>query len=226
MKKFLRAAAIGAAAMMALAGAANASVLYSLDVTTSYGFSYSGPGSFLGGGAPSPDTGFLTYTNSGPSTFTGTMGFTAVSGCCGDMSFADNAVTLAPGQSVYFAIGNEASNVGGFNSGSGVLAFAVGMFGATSVNLSAFDADIHSGAPRVSPCDGISTDAFVLQGGAPTGCDNGDGFEVTQANGMVNFSATGGGVPEPATWSMMLIGFFGAGAMTRASRRTRRTAAV
>ena len=36
-----------------------------------------------------------------------------------------------------------------------------------AVSLSVYDKDIHSGSPRVSPCDGMSTDAFVLQGRFP-----------------------------------------------------------
>ena len=58
----------------------------------------------------------------------------------------------------------------------------------------------------------------MLQGGAPTGCDNGDAFEVSQAQGHYTFSA--GNVPEPATWAMLILGMFGLGGALRSRRRT------
>lgn len=67
-----------------------------------------------------------------------------------------------------------------------------------SLNLAVYDSQIHSGALPVptSPCDALLgsalvTDAYVLQGGSPTGCDNGDTFETTQAPGMFKFVGTG-----------------------------------
>jgi hypothetical protein len=54
------------------------------------------------------------------------------------------------------------------------------------------DAKIHSGVPRISPCDNISSDSYVLQGGSPTGCDNEAGnstFETTQSPGTYTFKA-------------------------------------
>lgn len=212
----------GLALTTGLALAVPAQAAYQLDITTSYGFGYGGPpGTFLGGGTPSPDTGFLSFTNSGPTTFTGTLGFTALSGCCGDMS--DSAsVTLAPGTTDYFAIGSESSNVGGFGP-NGIGIYATGMFGGTPVNLSVNDADVHSGVPRVNPC-GETLDSFVLQGGSASGCDTGDGYEVSQAFGHFTFRGGAvGGVPEPATWAMMLLGF---GAVGLAVRRARRRSGI
>src|SRR6266704_343635 len=51
-----------------------------------------------------------------------------------------------------------------------------------SVNLKIYDSQIHTGNVRTNSCDQIPTDAYVLQGGSPTGCDPGDAFEVTEAN--------------------------------------------
>jgi hypothetical protein len=52
-----------------------------------------------------------------------------------------------------------------------------------SVNRAVYDSQIHSNTVQVSPCDGaIVTDAYIVQGGSPTGCDEGDNYEVTAAN--------------------------------------------
>jgi len=67
-----------------------------------------------------------------------------------------------------------------------------------SLNLAVYDSQIHSSLVQQSPCDfnpvtqqGIVTDAYVLQGGSPTGCDNGDSYEENQAQGMFEFAGTG-----------------------------------
>src|SRR5437016_1302895 len=61
----------------------------------------------------------------------------------------------------------------------------------SSVNLKIYDSQIHTGTVRTVPTNGqdlnsscvsadqIPTDAYVLQGGAPTGCDPGDPFETS-----------------------------------------------
>ncbi len=38
----------------------------------------------------------------------------------------------------------------------------------------------------------IPTDAYVLQGGAPTGCDSGDAFETANGNGVTGTATLGG----------------------------------
>jgi hypothetical protein len=96
---------------------------------------------------------------------------------------------------------------------------AVGSFSTQAVSLSVFDSQIHSGVPRVSPCDGILTDAYVLQGGSPNGCDNGDGFETTQTPG--NYSFIGGSTtPEPSSLMLLGSGVVGLAGMLR--RKTMR----
>jgi hypothetical protein len=61
-----------------------------------------------------------------------------------------------------------------------------------SLNLAIYDSQIHSGIVQASPCDnGVVTDAYVLQGGSPTGCDPGDAYETSQAHGMFKFLGTG-----------------------------------
>jgi len=59
------------------------------------------------------------------------------------------------------------------------------------VDLLVPDSQIHSGVSRISPCDNLSSDSYVLQGGSPTGCDNESGFEgsfeTTQSPGKYRF---------------------------------------
>ena len=221
MKKILLATAMGAGLIMASAGAANATA-YTLDVTTCYDFSYCGVAGAVNHGvfSPSPDTGFLTFTNSGASTFTGTIGYTAVDAGAVNWSQSTlNTFVLNSGDSIYFAINNESSNGGAFNGAVGVTAYLNGAFGATNVNLSVNDADIHSGVVR-DPFGDFPTDAFVLQGGDHLGRDTGDNFEVSQAPGHFRFSGRDAGVPEPASWALMILGFGGVGAAVRNRRRS------
>lgn len=61
------------------------------------------------------------------------------------------------------------------------------------------------------------TDNFTLPGGAHNFT-----LDYVEANGspsVLNFNVAA--VPEPATWAMMLIGFFGIGAMVRSRRNAR-----
>src|ERR1700674_2796141 len=72
--------------------------------------------------------------------------------------------------------------------------------GSLSKNLDLFvnDADIHCASypgpcERQSPCDGIVSGSYVLQGGSPTGCENESGldgtFETTQSPGRSFFTS-------------------------------------
>jgi hypothetical protein len=76
---------------------------------------------------------------------------------------------------------------------SGALLTITGTAGTTAVNVAVYDSQIHSGTvqsvplggggtPACTSFDQIPTDAYVLQGGSPTGCDPGDAFEVTESN--------------------------------------------
>jgi hypothetical protein len=215
--------------LLSYAGANASPVGYDFLITTGYGFSNPFTSStFLGGGTPSPDTGFVEITNAGTTTFTGKLGTTAVSNFGGDQSFSQSGITLAPGQSVSIAIGPEASNQGGFNgpfnTGTpqpGVQVFLIGLVaGIESVNLSANDSNIHSGVPRTNPF-GVTLDNYVLQGGDPFGRDTGDAFEVTQAQGHFTFSVSVPG-PELATGLPGLV--FGTASLLVWWRRRRKAA--
>jgi hypothetical protein len=170
---------------------------YQFDITTHY----------QGGGGDGhydaePDTGYLTVQNNGASAFTGTVSLQNVGG---GSSFSNvfSGITINPNDSFILSSGPEGSNAGGF--GPNGLKFTVEgnvTLGAQteSVSLSVFDGDIHSGAVRISPCDGIPSDSFVLQGGSPRGCDNVDPFEVSQANGHYQFLESGtAAAPELAS---------------------------
>jgi hypothetical protein len=61
-----------------------------------------------------------------------------------------------------------------------------------SLNLGVYDSQIHSGHIQANPCDnGLVTDAYVVQGGSPTGCDPGDDYETSQIPGTFTFTGTG-----------------------------------
>lgn len=202
---------LGGLAILAMAGVTYASpVGYDIDITTFYQFGVPPDLTFSDFGTASPDTGYWRVTNSGTTTFSGTIGQNAVSAFAGDFSYS-HPVTLAPGASVVFAVNFESSNMGGYNGpfGSpqpGVQIFLNGLFdGTEAVALSVFDRDIHSGVPRINPF-GELVDSYVLQGGEPLGRDTGDEFEVTQAPGHFSFvERITGTVPEPGSVALVAV---------------------
>lgn len=193
---------------------------YNIGISTFYQFGVPPDLTFADFGTAGPDTGYWRVRNNGTTTFTGTIGQTAVSNFAGDFSYSHSGITLAPGASVVFAVNAESSNVGGFNGafGStqpGIQIFLTGLFNATeAVNLSVNDSDIHSGVPQVNPF-GLTVDSYVLQGGDPLGRDTGDGFEVAQAAGSFSFIERVANVPEPATLMLAGLGLLGAAACRR-----------
>src|SRR2546425_541549 len=189
--------ALAAAVLFPMVGAgttasASAPVGYEFDGLAFYQFG--APGDLAGGPGGCPDTGFVRITNNGASTFTGTLGFTAISGF-GANDSASYSVTLAPGAHPSFSFNCESSNQFGFNGAFGTTQNGAEFFmmgtvsngtNSESVNLSVFDKDIHSGAPRLNPF-GVALDNYILQGGDPLGRDTSDNYETTQAPGPFQF---------------------------------------
>jgi hypothetical protein len=202
-----------AVAVLLLCGTGRATanqVGYTLDVTTHYQF---GAPAGNNGYSGSPDTGFVTITNNGTTTFTGTISDVAQANDGNDYSQSFAGVTLNPGDSFTFGTSPESSNVGGFNGPFGSVQPGItiqlnGQMNSTeNVNLSVNDADIHSGSPRTNPF-GDTLDSYVLQGGDDLGRDTGDGYETTQADGHFRFQEAAA-TPVPPSAILMGIGFAG-----------------
>jgi hypothetical protein len=203
MLKWIGVSGLAIIAAMGAVSGARADTL--IDFTTFYQFGCpAGASGYCG----SPDTSFVTITNEATSTdtFTGTISDFALAANGTDYSLVFNGVTLAPGQSFTFGTSPESSNVGGFGGPTGTVQPGIfidvsgafnGPGGNFATSLSAFDSTIHSGVVRDGGCG--PTDAYVLQGGCPTGFDTGDGFETTQANGFKQFDLPdlNRGVPGP-----------------------------
>ncbi len=175
-------------------------------------YQFGAPGD-VAAGTPtgSPDTGFIRITNAGSSTFTGTIGYNALSGSATNFSYVIN-VTLNPGDHVSIAPNVESSNQDGYNGPFGTIQNGVQyeMKGTVSdgvnsmaVDLTIYDKDIHSGVFQTNPF-GVTLDNYIVQGGDPYGRDTGDDFEVNQAPGAFQFS-NGSAAPEPASLALLAV---------------------
>ncbi len=80
---------------------------------------------------------------------------------------------------------------------SGAVLTINGSVGSVSVIRNIYDSQIHTGTVITvgTNCGtgdaAYKTDAYVLQGGSPTGCDPGDPFETSQGTGTATISGTG-----------------------------------
>jgi hypothetical protein len=201
---------LAAILLMLLPGTGSAApVGYAISIVTAYALSDPFPNR-IDGAFIEPDTGYLQITDTGNTTFVGSVGTVAVSVFAGDLSFTATGIILAPGNSISIAMPDDSSDVGGFNgpvfqARPGVEIWLRGFVSdgtsTEAVNLSVADADIHSGTIRVAP-SGLMTDSFVLQGGDPWGFDSGDAFELSQAQGKFAFQQA---APEPGV--LLLLTF-------------------
>src|SRR5215471_11239190 len=176
---------------------ASAQVPYHFTGTSLYQFGGPPAATFNFGPVGHPDTSFVVITNDGTSTFSGNIGFNAVSGCGVDFS-SSNAVTLAPGESASVSINDEASNQCGYNgpfdsaptAQQGAEFFMSGTvtLGASSETIvrKILDRDIHSHVFADNGL-GVVLDNYILQGGDPFGRDTGDDVEVAQAHATFQF---------------------------------------
>ena len=169
------------------------SVSYALRVTTLYEY---GVSDHVAGPSGSPETGFARFTNVGISTLSGTFTLrgTAPNGGYHETTYVGS---IAPNASLgSLSISYESSNDGGYNKVAGqqdrgieIRFDGTATVGSISseLHLEVFDADVHSGVLRTNPF-GVSTDAYVLQGGDPYGRDTGDDYELSQADGVYTWS--------------------------------------
>ena len=169
------------------------SVSYALRVTTLYEY---GVSDHVAGPSGSPETGFARFTNVGISTLSGTFTLrgTAPNGGYHETAYVGS---IAPNANLgSLSISYESSNDGGYNKVAGqqdrgieIRFDGTATVGSISseLHLEVFDADVHSGVLRTNPF-GVSTDAYVLQGGDPYGRDTGDAYELSQADGVYTWS--------------------------------------
>jgi hypothetical protein len=156
---------------------------YQFDLTSSYQFYNGNSGN---------ETGFLTVTNNGTSTFNGTI---SLENSTTAIAQAPNT-TLNPGDYVTLQAGGDSSDAGGFNliagaASNGIQVLMTGTVtqGSASepVNLSVYDKDIHSGSFQTNPF-GIFLDNYVLEGGDPFGNNPGHVYETSQPSGHYTFA--------------------------------------
>jgi hypothetical protein len=104
-----------------------------------------------------------------------------------------------------------------------------GAGGSGSTNLSVGNGGHLTFTSAVDPAlaTGISDEfAYTLLNVTPTfGANSGAALRSFTAKGDGEFSFASVGVPEPATWALMILGFGGMGAMLRGRRRQERLAA-
>lgn len=76
------------------------------------------------------------------------------------------------------------------------------------------------GAAEANPWTTPGSDAGPINGRAAMALREGSESRYTGIDDLSLIGSTSGGVPEPAAWALMIVGFGGVGALLRRRRRT------
>jgi len=219
---------IAAAACAAIATSAHAGVTVdgTLDAaygaaTSHVGFDANAPvGNFQAPTAFSNNVAYDIYLHDEGGTL---YGFLQGAGPTNGLDFANLYFDLDPannnGSDLGFEIGNDDAFV------PGVPGSATGLAGISyAIGTNSFEFSI-ANSLFTSPIAGLSSYPLASPGGTVVlRLSQGLGYSVAGgasygANRLGAVTLDSGAVPEPATWSMMILGFLGAGAALRSRRR-------
>lgn len=148
------------------------------------------------------DTGFNVFGGSSSSQGTSTQTITDLTGAdAGRVSFVDTFDFTLPTGTINSSVTSSDTNN------------ALKFTGITFNNVSGVIGNTPAGLPSA----GI-TAQLVSQGGSQHLVISGTSGPAGSFGGTVNFAPVAGGVPEPASWALMIIGFGSAGALLRRRR--------
>jgi hypothetical protein len=175
---------------------------------------------------------YTVFDTVGAGGVTGSITTTGALGVLGSSAITDWNLTLSDGSSTFNLRGPLSGADSGLlnNSGTALTATATGLFfnfGSTAGSFLLFEAAPITGGnfwcvnDAASPCGSSfgasSSDELVRLSGTAV---RQSFVGVTQIASVGSPPPPGGGIPEPATWTMMILGFGGLGALLRRRRRS------